>query len=849
MDQFIDKDNIKMLPEASFLILAGFIAVVLVHIYRKAIYKFFKASEDGEHGVEVEPLLQKQTNSSLLTMKDIQWSNLLTIFVNGNAIQLTNPDPTELLATFIREKIGLKGTKLGCEEGGCGACTVVLTKPQGIVSVNSCLRPLCANDGMAVTTVEGIGSVKDELSPEQKRLVGNNGTQCGFCTPGWITNMHALNQSNELAGTSSTKREIDAYLDGNLCRCTGYRPILHAFQSFADESPSGGCCSAKADSTNSISAGEKKHPCVEFNCSAERQQACVSRGHDIDNCCGDVEDASCATKSACTTKVGPGTVSRPLGKRRAERDLALVLAYIPQPLLFFNPVSGQRWIRPVSLTQLCAVLREVAPTAAQAQYVQLVGGNTSIGVTKYLNGSGPYNTADKYSTFIDVNQVQEMVTQDYNAATGELTVGAATSIATLIQLLEKYAPPIVASAQTSASEGVHASESATGHVINHHSAFSVTANHLSKIANTQVSRVQFILLPIYHKSSPWKRSRSKYFSVVFHLPQVRNAGSWAGNLMMFLRYPTFPSDAVLALTTANAQLHLCNRYGEVSIMEMQTFLSQTLEFFQAQGLMLTSLTIRDTPLTAARRSTFSAGPAAYSQQVAPGRSVFITETFKVAQRARNAHAHVNAGFQFEIDAPRVTQGSAGPPTCRTARVVYGGVSNKTFVAHRCQNALLNAPLTSATLSRALAALQLDLVAVGASQEVLGDQRFRESVMQAFLYRALLRCYSTFSLPSSLTSAVTPWVMPVSRGVELFMPPNPSQNATSPPVALPVRKLEGKIQATGEAKYPSDEAMSAQGLYGAIVFSTQCAKKLVSMDVSAALALPGVVRSFLFLHFL
>ncbi len=278
--------------------------------------------------------------------------------------------------------------------------------------------------------------------------------------------------------------------------------------------------------------------------------------------------------------------------------------------------------------------------------------------------------------------------------------------------------------------------------------------------------------------------------------------------MMFLRYPTFPSDAVLALTTANAQLHLCNSHGEVSVMEMPTFLSQTLELFQSQGLMLISLTIRDKPL-ATRRSTFSAGPAGYSQISPGGSSVFVTETFKVAQRARNAHAHVNAGFQFELDAPSATHVGSGAPTCRSARVVYGGVSNKTFVAYRCQNALLNAPLTSATLSRALAALQLDLVAIGASQEVLGDQRFRESVMQAFLYRALLRCYSTFSLPSSLTSAVLPWVMPVSRGVELFMPPNPSQNATSPPVALPVRKLEGKIQATGEAKSPSDEGMSAR----------------------------------------
>ena len=296
--------------------------------------------------------------------------------------------------------------------------------------------------------------------------------------------------------------------------------------------------------------------------------------------------------------------------------------------------------------------------------------------------------------------------------------------------------------------------------------------------------------------------------------------------MMFLRYPTFPSDAVLALATANAQLHVCNAAGEVSVMEMQTFLSQTLETFQAQGLMLIALSIRDTPV-AAKRTAFSAGPGTYSALQAVGPSEFITETFKVAQRARNAHAHVNAGFQFEVEAPKLSyvnpatgaRASSGPPTCRAARVVFGGVSNTTFIAYRCQNVLINAPLTSDTLSRALSALQMDLLAVGTNQAVLGDQKFRESVMQSFLYRALLRCYSVFSLPSNLSSAVMPWVMPVSRGVELFMPPHPSQNVTATPVGLPVHKLEGKIQATGEAKYPTDEVMPAQGLFGAIIFST------------------------------
>lgn len=120
-----------------------------------------------------------------LQMHDIQWSNKLTVFLNGSAVTLINPNPSDLLSTFIRDSLGLKGTKLGCEEGGCGACTVVLTRADGeIVSVNSCLRPLCANDGLAITTVEGVGSIKSGLSVEQQRLVDQNGTR--YSSTIWI---------------------------------------------------------------------------------------------------------------------------------------------------------------------------------------------------------------------------------------------------------------------------------------------------------------------------------------------------------------------------------------------------------------------------------------------------------------------------------------------------------------------------------------------------------------------------------------------------------------------------------------------------------------------------------------
>ena len=138
--------------------------------------------------------------------------------------------------------------------------------------VNSCLRPLCANDGMAVTTVEGIGSVGSGLSEEQQRLVANNGTQCGYCTPGWITNMHAMNEASAETGVTFTKRQVEQYLDGNICRCTGYRPIVKAFESFASDGSASASGQQQQEQRNKV--------CIELNCT-EQQQACHSSGH----CC------------------------------------------------------------------------------------------------------------------------------------------------------------------------------------------------------------------------------------------------------------------------------------------------------------------------------------------------------------------------------------------------------------------------------------------------------------------------------------------------------------------------------------------------------------------------------------
>ncbi|KAK6044231.1 2Fe-2S iron-sulfur cluster-binding domain protein [Cooperia oncophora] len=161
--------------------------------------------------------------------------NTLIFYVNGHRVEENHVDPKTTLAVYLRDHLHLKGTKIGCNEGGCGACTVMISEINPVnneirhYSANSCLMPICAVFGKAVTTVEGIGStVNKKLHPVQERLAITHGSQCGFCTPGFVMAMYALLRNNPTPSVA----DVNEALQGNLCRCTGYRPILEAFYSF-----------------------------------------------------------------------------------------------------------------------------------------------------------------------------------------------------------------------------------------------------------------------------------------------------------------------------------------------------------------------------------------------------------------------------------------------------------------------------------------------------------------------------------------------------------------------------------------------------------------------------------------
>jgi len=138
--------------------------------------------------------------------------------ING-AMTEVDVEPRQSLADCLRDTLGLTGTHLGCEHGVCGACTVIVEGE----AVRSCLMLAVQADGESIVTVEGL-SDDEALTPLQDAFRENHALQCGFCTPGMITTVHALLSEEPNADAD----RVRAVLSGNICRCTGYIPIVDA---------------------------------------------------------------------------------------------------------------------------------------------------------------------------------------------------------------------------------------------------------------------------------------------------------------------------------------------------------------------------------------------------------------------------------------------------------------------------------------------------------------------------------------------------------------------------------------------------------------------------------------------
>ncbi|KAJ4762776.1 Xanthine dehydrogenase/oxidase [Rhynchospora pubera] len=326
----------------------------------------------------------------------VEWSSEAVLYVNGVRRVLPDGLAHLTLLEYLRD-IGLTGTKLGCGEGGCGACTVMASfydQDAGKsmhYAINACLAPLYSVEGMHIITVEGVGDSKFGLHPIQESLVKAHGSQCGFCTPGFIMSMYALLRSNK---QPPTEEQIEESLAGNLCRCTGYRPIIDAFRVYAKTDNSLYCNASPAASIDgSIICPSTGKPCS----------------------CGEATVKSEKTKQISYNEID--------GNKYHERELIFppeLVLRTPLPLQL-KGFGGIKWYRPLSLQHVLN-LRKFYPSS------KLVIGNSEVGIeTKFKNA--------QYNALISVTHVSEL--NVLKVREDGIEIGSSVRLARLEQTLKR----------------------------------------------------------------------------------------------------------------------------------------------------------------------------------------------------------------------------------------------------------------------------------------------------------------------------------------------------------------------------------------------------------------------------
>ncbi|KAJ7980773.1 putative Xanthine dehydrogenase [Quillaja saponaria] len=303
--------------------------------------------------------------------------------------------------------IGLTGTKLGCGEGGCGACTVMVSQYDRKMTkcvhyaINACLAPLYSVEGMHVITVEGLGNCKRGLHPVQESLARSHGSQCGFCTPGFVMSMYALLRSSQ---TPPNEQQIEECLAGNLCRCTGYRPILDAFQVFAktNDTPYTGVSSA----------------------SLQGEFICPSTGKPCSCGSDSVRDTHNNKESiACHDRYEPVSYNDIDGSKYTEKELIFPpeLLLRKSPSLNLNGFGGLKWYRPLSL-------QDVLDLKSKHPDAKLLIGNTEVGIEMRLKRM-------QYPVLISVIDVPEF--NVLGVKHNGLEIGASVRLSYLMKFFRK----------------------------------------------------------------------------------------------------------------------------------------------------------------------------------------------------------------------------------------------------------------------------------------------------------------------------------------------------------------------------------------------------------------------------
>ncbi|KAL9183361.1 hypothetical protein ACHAXT_005148 [Thalassiosira profunda] len=789
------------------------------------------------------------------------------IYLNGARVPdalAAKARPNQTLIDFLRAECGLTGTKLGCGEGGCGACTVLLSRystrgnyvkpsnnagggsgesngggdsggetkngdhnsrqPTGKIvhsTVNACLFPVLAADGAHVTTVEGVGSWRrqyqglpspsaaptdydgqkeDYLHPIQRAMVDLHGSQCGYCTPGIVMALYGLLTEGE-DGEGPKVEQLEEHLDGNLCRCTGYRPIWDAARSL--------CADGAADVEDGPK-GPCGAPCRECPEREACERECNAKDKEEAKECGDgVVRSSTQSKvveyrAVLQEKHPEKWWSQPddmfpneLVYRSGEGETELH-RQLAKPLVVADASvhNGGTWHQPRTLEELLDLFREFGGAGG----VKMVVGNTEVGIeTKFKRAVYPnlIHPSERIHTLYDI-----VGTEDH------LVIGACSSLSSLQK---------------------------TCHDLMTHDGGELSMRR-SKTAG-----------PV-HDMLRW-----------FASTQIRNVACLGGNLATASPI----SDMNPMLCALNATLVLASRPKSDGGIERRRV--PVSDFFvgyrKVQMEPIEVIERVDVPLV---QSKF--------EYVAP---------FKQARRREDDISIVTSGMRIRL-AP-----SKGEESCwmiEDVAIAFGGMAPKTVMARKTMEALAGKPFVDATFVEARSVLQEEFAM---PDDVPGGQaQYRVTLACSFLYKFYLHCIGELRKDAADDVASLPTVPAIADDEECGAGPGfvsaakPSiggvQSYPAPKVAVgleakhpttkdlplaavaaaeaaskkqpdsvgrPATHASGPLHCTGEALYADDIPAPENALHGSLILASQCHVKLQSIDVTPALDIPGVAGAF------
>lgn len=759
------------------------------------------------------------------------------LYVNGKRRELPNGYAETTLLEYLRE-IGLPGTKLGCGEGGCGACTVMVSHydhgKKKIVhrSVNACLAPLYSVEGMHVVTVEGIGNRKNGLHPVQTRLSQAHGSQCGFCTPGFVMSMYSLLRSSPLP---PTEEEIEENLAGNLCRCTGYRPILDAFRVFAKNETSiytresleaAGIARTEKD-TNGFKNGEFICPSTGKPCDCGKEtkpekstlESAPLWGSTTGNGLNDGHFHAEKTEKAEKTenkeqkteqktdktekterKTGKtenierktengecvhGSENGTVEKRGYPTTSPSEPIFPPELMnrkfepLELNGSQGTVWYRPTSMESLLKIKKKY-PTA------KLVVGNSEVGIEMRFKQMG-------YRHLIGTTAVPELNMIREKEGEG-IEIGAAVTLSSLMDFLRG----VIKDKPTFMTVGC-----------------SAIVEQLRWFAGNQIRNVASVggnictASPISDLNPLWISTGS-----IFNLQSDGSKSRHVAAKDFFLGY-------------RKVDLGQEEILGSVFLPWTQKF-EYIKEFKQAHR--------RDDDIA------------------------LVNAGFRVQMGLRNMkndgkndEKNSEDDKNIENDKKSIENGEKSDEKngkyewiVKSASLSYGGVAAMTISAKKTEKFLNGKAWNQSTLTEALAVLREEILIPDTAPG--GMPEFRRSLVSSFFFKFFVHVSTqlekeedgnfVIDFPDSYRSAVFPYEKPPSRGIQYF-----EMDSEKTRAGVPMMHMSAELQVTGEAEYADDFPMPINGLHGALVMSSKPHAKILSIDCSQAETVPGFVSFF------